>query len=163
MPRQGEIIKLICQECRSDQLDYRGHMDDFICRKCGAQLTGFDAAAQEQAYRAANPPTLTVGAPGSGGMHCGGLTKLMEECGELIQIAAKAATYPDDDYHPDQLDPTTDAEMQTTNSRMEDEMADVLAAVQFVIRKRGLDQGAITERMATKLATFTKWDSPSEN
>ena len=34
-------------------------------------------------------------------MHCDGLTKLIEECGELVQIAAKKQAYFDTDTHPD--------------------------------------------------------------
>jgi NTP pyrophosphatase (non-canonical NTP hydrolase) len=88
-----------------------------------------------------------------------GLTKLVEECGELVQIAAKAIAYPDiGGLHPDQMELDIPSAIDITQHRLEDEMADVLAASQFVIRKLRLDQGAINERMAMKLQRFTTWD-----
>ena len=78
-----------------------------------------------------------------------GLTKLMEECGELTQIAAKKAAYIDTDIHPDG---------KSMSRRMEDEIADVMAASIFVTKKFGLNREYIYARAEQKMATFEEWD-----
>ncbi len=80
-----------------------------------------------------------------------GLTKLVEECGELAQIAAKKIAYPDTDEHPDGK-----GSMKT---RMEDEMADVMAAIAFVCEKFGLDEARMFARGSMKTELFKKWDN----
>ena len=84
-------------------------------------------------------------------MHCGGLTKLIEECGELSQIAAKKQAYFDTDIHPDGKG--------SMKRRMEEEMADVMAACIFVAEKFGLDQEFLEARAQKKLALFKSWDN----
>ena len=59
-----------------------------------------------------------------------GLTKLNEELCELGQIAAKKTAYMDTDHHPDG---------ESLKERMEDETADVLAAITFVVEKFDLN------------------------
>ena len=85
-------------------------------------------------------------------MHNNGLTKLMEECGELIQVAAKKAAYPDTLHHPDN-------HPNSLNERLAQELADVIAASIFVIEKFKLDQEAIELRTDTKLDLYRKWDN----
>lgn len=77
-----------------------------------------------------------------------GLTKLIEECGELIQIAAKKSAFMHTDMHPDCTD---------MRDRMEDEIADVLAACDFVMKHFQLNQEAIFDRSRDKFRTFEKW------
>ena len=77
-----------------------------------------------------------------------GLVKLMEECGELIQIAAKKTAFMDVDLHPDG---------GSLKMRMENEVADVVAACSFVVDEFALDQDAIARRLEIKLATFKRW------
>lgn len=84
-------------------------------------------------------------------MHCDGLTKLIEECGELSQIAAKKQAYFDTDIHPDGKG--------SMKRRMEEEMADVMAACIFVAEKFGLDQEFLEARAQKKLALFKSWDN----
>lgn len=83
-------------------------------------------------------------------MHGKGLTKLLEELGELGQVAAKKLAYPDTE-HPDGVGSLT--------VRLEDELADVIAARSFVIGKLGLDVDRIVKRAAEKLERFERWDT----
>lgn len=61
-----------------------------------------------------------------------GLVKLLEELGELTQIAAKKLAYIGTDSHPDGCGGMV--------VRMEEEMADVRAASDFVQLRFGLDE-----------------------
>lgn len=78
-----------------------------------------------------------------------GLTKVIEECGELVQVAAKMIAYPDRE-HPDAKG--------DLRERLQDEIADVMASIDFVTEKLGLDLNAITMRADMKCARFAKWD-----
>lgn len=82
------------------------------------------------------------------GMHCKGLTKLIEECGELTQVAAKKQAYLDDKIHPDGSD---------LEIRLQEEIADVLAAIDFVIITLKLDDPAITTRKYSKFNQYIEW------
>ena len=84
-------------------------------------------------------------------MDKGGLTKLIEECGELTQIAAKKQAYFDVDDHPDGVG--------SMKVRMEEEIADVAAASMFVIDKFDLDVEAVFRRICLKLNLFKTWDN----
>lgn len=79
-----------------------------------------------------------------------GLAKLVEECGELTQIAAKKMARMDTDEHWDNQGPLL--------RRLEDELADVAAISTFVFQKFNLSASRIKERSALKLALFQKWD-----
>lgn len=89
-------------------------------------------------------------------MHAGGLTKLSEECGELVQAACKAAAMPPGQVrHWDGSYP---------KEALENEMADVLAAMRFVVEKReDLDVDRINERAARKLEQYHTWDKDPNN
>jgi NTP pyrophosphatase (non-canonical NTP hydrolase) len=78
-----------------------------------------------------------------------GLAKLIEECGELIQVCGKKLAYFTTNDHPDGGPPL--------NQRLEDEMGDVVAAVNIVVQLLGLDEDAIDDRVAQKQALFLKW------
>lgn len=83
-------------------------------------------------------------------MSAGGLNKLMEECGELVQIAAKKAAFPSAITH---------ADGENINDRLENEMADVFAAAHFVCSKFNLDKQRINARVDCKLAQYNRWDA----
>lgn len=78
-----------------------------------------------------------------------GLVKLMEECGELVQIAAKKLAYSGTDAHPDGRG--------SMRERLQDEIGDVFAACDFVSEVFGLSPTAIAERRARKLRLFRRW------
>lgn len=83
-------------------------------------------------------------------MHCMGLTKAIEEMGELIQILAKKQAYFGTDNHPDGL---------SLRSRMEEEIGDVRAALLFIEEKFDLDTSFIDNREIKKLRTYRIWDA----
>lgn len=83
-------------------------------------------------------------------MHSDGLTKLMEECGELIQIAAKKSAFPDSEIHPDG---------KSINIRLQEEIADVVAAISLVVAVFDLDRKFIDDRANTKAQLFFEWQS----
>jgi NTP pyrophosphatase (non-canonical NTP hydrolase) len=74
--------------------------------------------------------------------------KLMEEMGELTQALGKVGPFPAEP-HPDGGPPLKD--------RIEQEMADVLAAINYYVEANGLSEQAIMERAGKKLALFRKW------
>lgn len=83
-------------------------------------------------------------------MTANGLAKLIEECGELIQVAGKKLACPDSDEHWDGAG--------LLSTRLEDEIADVMAACQFVIETHMLDgRHKISERKTRKLMLFREW------
>lgn len=86
-----------------------------------------------------------------------GLVKLVEECGELTQVAAKRIAYPTGP-HPDEYD--EGRYEKPLNRRIEDEMGDVMAAIRFTAGKLGLDWTKIMQRSAEKHARFQEWDKP---
>mgnify|MGYP003586498230 CR=1 FL=1 len=82
-------------------------------------------------------------------MHYDGLTKLIEECGELIQVASKKQAFFTTDKHPDGAG--------SLKRRLEEESADVIAACIFVVENFKLDQKFIEERVEKKLKRFRDW------
>jgi NTP pyrophosphatase (non-canonical NTP hydrolase) len=78
-----------------------------------------------------------------------GLVKLVEECGELQQVAAKKMTRMESDVHWDG--------QGSLKTRLEDEIADVIAAATIVRRNLRLDHRRILNRVADKEALFEKW------
>jgi NTP pyrophosphatase (non-canonical NTP hydrolase) len=83
-----------------------------------------------------------------------GLTKLIEECGELIQIAAKRIAYHNSYEHPDGQGPMFE--------RLENEISDVQAACRFVTQRMQLDEVRIAERTEAKLLRFQHWEWPED-
>jgi NTP pyrophosphatase (non-canonical NTP hydrolase) len=88
-------------------------------------------------------------------MTANGLAKLIEECGELQQIAAKKLAYFHTDEHPDGAG--------SLKQRMEDEMADVMAACIFVARQFKLDATRMEQRRDRKVARFEAWHAQNSD
>lgn len=84
-----------------------------------------------------------------------GIAKLIEEMGELQQVLGKRLAYYTTDDHPDGGPPLT--------QRMEDEMADVMAAIDLVIIRHQLDQPRVEARRLRKLRQFLEWDGLEGN
>jgi NTP pyrophosphatase (non-canonical NTP hydrolase) len=84
------------------------------------------------------------------GMHYYGLTKLIQKCGELIQVSAIKQAYFDVDTHPDG---------SSIKNRLQEQIGDVLAAIDFVVFMLNLDLRTISERHISKLETFHRWNS----
>lgn len=83
-------------------------------------------------------------------MSNGGLDKLNEECGEVVQVIGK--------YHG--MGGVLGNHWDGTNlkERLEEEIADANAAMVFVASKHGLDELRIHERFKMKLERFRAWD-----
>jgi NTP pyrophosphatase (non-canonical NTP hydrolase) len=88
-------------------------------------------------------------------MTANGLAKLLEELGELAQVAAKRLAYFHTSAHPDGAG--------DLNERMQHEMGDVLAACDFVAARFGLDKDAIESRKFNKRCLFEKWHADPDN
>jgi NTP pyrophosphatase (non-canonical NTP hydrolase) len=78
-----------------------------------------------------------------------GLAKLIEETSELGQVVGKLIAYPGGE-HPDLGPPLRE--------RLEDEIADVLAAIMYVRAHNVLDRGRMDARVIEKFERFQRWD-----
>lgn len=79
------------------------------------------------------------------------LIKLCEECGELVQAAMKMQmcfTRGESNLHWDGKD---------NYVRMEDEIADVIASIEFASARLGLDKQRIRRRAEAKKALYNEW------
>lgn len=88
-------------------------------------------------------------------MQLRGKAKLMEECGELVQALAKQLAYWHTDVHPDG---------SNLPERIVDEMGDVAAALDFVLRQT--DNALVSRfdaRRQEKRRVFLTWDAEVEN
>lgn len=92
---------------------------------------------------------MSAGPYSIGGQPWPGLSKLIEECGEVQQIAGKIIGVGGEHFH---YDGTNLAD------RLEEELGDMLAAVEFVIQKNALARKMIEERTKRKLEVFRRWD-----
>jgi NTP pyrophosphatase (non-canonical NTP hydrolase) len=78
-----------------------------------------------------------------------GLSKLNEECGENVQVVGKLMAFPSGE-HPDGAGPLS--------GRLEDELGDLMAAIQYVaFANDKLDASKIVARAQKKLALFKRW------
>lgn len=83
-----------------------------------------------------------------GSDHWPGLSKLNEECGEVVQITGKLMGTGGS---------TTHWEGAPLDGRLLDEMADVAAAIDFVLAYNGLDVVLFHEIRMTKYQRFKQW------
>lgn len=88
-------------------------------------------------------------------MTLNGLAKLSEELGELQQVVAKKMACMDTDEHWDGAG--------SLKARMEDECADVIAAIRFVQEQFDLDVAAMGSRAQMKLDRFRGWHADPNN
>lgn len=88
-------------------------------------------------------------------MALNGLVKLSEELGELQQVVAKKMACMDTDEHWDGAG--------SLAKRMQDEMGDVLAAIEFVKETFSLDRDAVANRAYVKLHRFRGWHADPDN
>lgn len=91
---------------------------------------------------------MSAGPYSIGSKHWPGISKLIEEAGEVQQVCGKLLGSGGDPAHFDGSD---------LRARLVEEMGDLLAALGFVADKCGLDQEAIAARAATKRALFERW------
>jgi len=91
---------------------------------------------------------MTAGPYAIGSTHCPGLSKLAEEAGEVVQVVGKIVGLGNMGQHWDGTD---------LRQRLQEEIADVLAASAFVVAVNGLDEAAIQARVQEKLQRFNRW------
>ena len=77
-----------------------------------------------------------------------GISKLVEEAGEVVQVGGKLLGTDGVEDHWDG---------SNLRLRLEDEIADLLAAITFVTQENNLDDPRIQERMMGKLLQFHEW------
>ena len=78
-----------------------------------------------------------------------GLSKLIEECGEVMQVAGKLIATDGKTAHWDGK--------QNLDSRLEEELGDLMGAINFFLRKNNLDLDRINARSMYKVGLFEKW------
>jgi NTP pyrophosphatase (non-canonical NTP hydrolase) len=80
-----------------------------------------------------------------------GISKLVEEAGEVIQVCGKLMGTNGEVEHWDG---------SNLRQRLEEEIGDVLAAVDFVLEQNpGLNATGIAKRRASKLELFRQWQA----
>lgn len=86
-------------------------------------------------------------------MRANGLLKLLEELGELSQIASKAAIiHPKTKYY----------DGRDIKARLVEEMGDVLATLEYVVEKMHLSEVSIRKRAARKLKMYKMWEEQNK-
>lgn len=78
-----------------------------------------------------------------------GISKLVEECGEALQICGKLMGTGGELEH-------WDGE-GNLKKRLEDELADLQAAIAFMCRVNDFDHERMAERFAKKMVRFERW------
>lgn len=81
--------------------------------------------------------------------HWPGLAKLIEECGEVVQAAAKIIGTNGTMVYDDQA--------AVDEYALLDEIGDVLAAIEFFAKRNGVPMPYVHGRMQMKLRQFNKW------
>ncbi len=89
-----------------------------------------------------------------GSRHWPGLSKLIEEAGEVQQVAGKILGTGGRVDHWDGSD---------LRLRLQEEIGDLVAACLFVAEKNNLDVQAIADRVGVKYARFLSWHSTRES
>lgn len=87
------------------------------------------------------------------GMQQNGLAKLVEECGEVLQIAGKMIQYPElqmDLY-------TTHPDGSHLRTKLERELADLEASIDYVMMTLKLNRGEMYKRSRQKLMLYQQW------
>lgn len=77
-----------------------------------------------------------------------GISKLIEECGETLQVCGKLIATGGEERHWDG---------SNLHKRLEDELADLKAAILFVCDENCLDGEQFEVRVQKKLARFRRW------
>jgi NTP pyrophosphatase (non-canonical NTP hydrolase) len=94
------------------------------------------------------PPPAPQGEFSIGGQLWPGLSKLIEECGEVLQVGGKLIG------NEGGLDHWDGTNLRT---RMESELGDLRAAIDFFAEENGLCPATIERQRAAKLAMFRGW------
>lgn len=113
------------------------------CSRCGA-----DAKDVGGFNRLINPCRFTGSGEFSiGGHYWPGLSKLIEEAGEVVQVAGKLIG----------SEGRTDHWSGDLDQMLHEELGDLLAAIEFFVHHNGLNKDLISDRSDRKRATFDQW------
>ncbi|OGT55458.1 MAG: hypothetical protein A3E01_09105 [Gammaproteobacteria bacterium RIFCSPHIGHO2_12_FULL_63_22] len=82
-----------------------------------------------------------------GGSLWPGLSKLIEECGEVLQVGGKLIG----------SEGRTDHWSGDLNQMLVDELGDLLAALRFFMEANNIDTSSVAARQRRKLAVFWEW------
>jgi NTP pyrophosphatase (non-canonical NTP hydrolase) len=82
-----------------------------------------------------------------------GISKLTEEAGEVLQVCGKLLATAGKIEHWDGTN---------LKERLEDELGDLQAAINFVVGWCGLDRNRIERRVIAKLTRFERWHEVGE-
>ena len=93
-------------------------------------------------------PNETPGPYSIGSDHWPGLSKLIEECGEVIQVAGKLLGAGGEVEHWDGTN---------LRDRMASELGDLLAAIQFFGSMNDIDSERLAARMEQKVELYCEW------
>jgi NTP pyrophosphatase (non-canonical NTP hydrolase) len=104
----------------------------------------------DRAPDAPTGPTAPAGPYSIGSTTWPGLSKVVEEAGELLQVAGKLVATGGERRHWDGGD---------LKARLEEELADLAAAMEFFADVNGLDAVTIQTRMVEKRKRFFEWHS----
>lgn len=91
---------------------------------------------------------MSAGPYSIGSSHWPGLSKLIEEAGEVQQVAGKIIATGGDAKHFDGSD---------LRERLTEELGDLIAACNFVALVNGIDYERMQERVNKKLSLFETW------
>jgi NTP pyrophosphatase (non-canonical NTP hydrolase) len=86
-----------------------------------------------------------------------GISKLVEECGEVLQICGKLMGTKGEVTHWDMNRTSAPNSTENLKERLTMEMGDLFAALRFVGKHCGIDERAVEQRMNRKLARFEEW------
>lgn len=118
----------------------------YCCQACWWYRPRFAHRAAEASLVTA--PREKVSAYQIGGDLWPGLGKVIEESGELAQVAGKLIANSGERSHWDGTD---------LHDRLIEELGDVLAAIDFLIEANGLHAAAVRQRADNKLTLFRRW------
>lgn len=79
-----------------------------------------------------------------------GLSKLVEECGEVMQVCGKIIAIGGHTHHWDG---------SLLDDRVVEELGDLMAAMRFFAEHNGLDLGRLQKRSEEKHALFERWNA----
>lgn len=79
------------------------------------------------------------------------LAILSEECGEVIQIVGKVLRHGYANFHP--LDPV----LQSNKSLLQNELGDLVNAINFLAEHKDVDMEAIHTKAESKKKRFVRW------
>lgn len=105
-------------------------------------------ASQVEGMRRLMPPANGALPFSIGSTTWPGTSKLIEECGEVLQVLGKLIGTGGASAHWDGSD---------LEQRLTEELGDLSAALHFFVTTNGLDWSAINERKSAKWAKFYQW------